>query len=64
MSVLHLNKTMRDILTARCVEVREPKPGLRHNGEVVYVRHRHPIKGGIAGHQIPNPLMKMVRLLP
>jgi hypothetical protein len=29
------------------IEVREPIPGLRHNQQTVYVRHRFPVKGGI-----------------
>lgn len=30
------------------IEVREPKPGLRHNKETKHVRHRFPVKGGIS----------------
>jgi len=30
------------------IEVRHPKPGLRHNQETKYVRHRFPVKGGIS----------------
>lgn len=33
--------------SAKMIEVREPKPGLRHNKEVKYVHHRFPVKGGI-----------------
>lgn len=29
------------------IEVREPKPGLRHNTKTEYVKHRFPVKNGI-----------------
>jgi len=34
-------------LRAKVYEVREPKPGLRHNARRVYVRHRFPVHGGV-----------------
>jgi hypothetical protein len=49
-----------------CWEFRRPKPGYRHNREVVLVPHRFPIKGGLTWGQAmlwsihyPNPLLAL-----
>jgi len=34
------------------IEVREPKPGFRHQRATKYVRHRFPIKGGISTSEL------------
>lgn len=34
------------------VEVRQPKPGLRHNQSELLVYHRFPIKGGLTSTQV------------
>lgn len=33
--------------TEKNIEVREPKIGLRHNKQTIYVKHRFPVKNGI-----------------
>jgi hypothetical protein len=33
---------------SRTVEVREPKPGVRHQGYTKLVFHRFPVKGGLS----------------
>jgi hypothetical protein len=37
---------------AKVIEVREPKPGFRHQRVTKYVRHRFPIKGGISPSEL------------
>lgn len=39
-----LAKTLQE----KCIEVREPLHGHRHNKKTIYVRHRFPVKGGIS----------------
>ena len=34
------------------IEVRQPKPGLRHNQSEKLVYHRFPVKGGITSDQV------------
>lgn len=55
-------------MNTRNIEVRHPKPGIRHNTETVYVRHRFPVKGGITPKEeriallsSSNPIMSMLR---
>lgn len=38
---------MNNTLNRRCIEVREPWPGVRHNKETIYVCHRFEVVGGI-----------------
>jgi hypothetical protein len=33
---------------AKVIEVREPKPGFRHQDVTKYIWHRYPVKGGIS----------------
>lgn len=68
-------KTYKEILdgtfaamNTKNIEVRKPKPGIRHNSETLYVRHRFPVNGGITSqdHLIAllsssNPIISMLR---
>jgi hypothetical protein len=54
-----------DVWNRRIVEVREPKPGFRHQNYTKLVFHRFPVKGGLSlGDAIiwqqyqPNPMLK------
>lgn len=53
--------------SAKTIEVREPKPGIRHNTKTIYVHHRFPVKDGIdsAEHLYrimteKNPIIEML----
>jgi hypothetical protein len=37
---------------AKVIEVREPKPGFRHQTKTKYIRHRFPVKGGISTSEL------------
>lgn len=54
MSVL---ETMMELGSRPTVEVRQPKPGLRHNKSEMLVHHRFPVKNGISQNQV------MVRII-
>lgn len=60
-----LNRWMR---TATVYEVREPKPGFRHQQGRKLILHRFPVKNGLTTQQAlvwqsePNPLLRLVRL--
>jgi hypothetical protein len=43
MSPLYSNAVFREPRYER----REPKPGMRHNTETIYVAHRFPVKDGV-----------------
>lgn len=59
-----LNRWLRE---ARVYEVREPKPGFRHQERTNLIPHRFPIKNGLTFQQAllwqngPNPLLRLVR---
>ncbi len=51
-------------------ELRQPKPGFRHNREPTIVCHRFPIKDGLTFNRAwaltfvkPNPLLELVRVV-
>jgi len=62
---VRLNQIVRDSFHAKIYEVREPRPGIRHDRITRYIPHRFPVKGGLSFAQVQvrkgNPLLDLVR---
>ena len=47
-----ISRAFRLALTeVRSFEVREPRPGVRHNSRPILVGHRFPVKGGLTSRE-------------